>query len=99
MAQTATLVYINVRHAQIAERDTQLPRNIFRIKGMYEKYGPVVRATPEELHINDPEWILELYPVGGRWRDRYRHAMELFDSWDAAIAIVGVSQTEVIVLR
>ena len=33
---------------------------IFRIKEMYEKYGPIVRITPEELHINDPEWIPEL---------------------------------------
>lgn len=61
---------------------------IFRIKEMHEKYGPIVRITPEELHINDPEWIPELYPVGGRRRDKYRRAMELFGFWDAAIATV-----------
>jgi hypothetical protein len=61
---------------------------IFRIKEMHERYGPIVRITPEELHINDPEWIPELYPVGGRRRDKYRRAMEVFGFRDAAIATV-----------
>lgn len=31
------------------------------IKRMHEKYGPIVRITPDELHIDDPEYWQEVY--------------------------------------
>jgi cytochrome P450 len=61
---------------------------IFKIKEMHEKYGPIVRITPDELHVNDPEFITELYPSGGRKRDKYRRAMQLFGFTEAAISTV-----------
>lgn len=61
---------------------------IFKIKEMHEKYGPIVRITPDELHVNDPEFIPELYPSGGRKRDKYRRAMQLFGFTEAAISTV-----------
>lgn len=61
---------------------------IFRIKEMHEKYGPIVRITPDELHVNDPDFIPELYPAGGRRRDKYRRAMQLFGFTEAAISTV-----------
>ncbi|RDW75998.1 cytochrome P450-1 [Coleophoma crateriformis] len=61
---------------------------IFRIKEMHEKYGPIVRITPDELHINDPDFIPELMPVGGRRRDKYRRVMQLFGFTEAAISTV-----------
>jgi hypothetical protein len=33
--------------------------------------GPIIRISPEELHVKDPEWYSELYPVGNRRRDKY----------------------------
>ncbi|KAF9733997.1 hypothetical protein PMIN06_005172 [Paraphaeosphaeria minitans] len=31
------------------------------IKRMHEEYGPIVRIAPDELHIDDPEYWLEVY--------------------------------------
>lgn len=31
------------------------------IKSLHEKYGPVVRITPTELHLDDPEFYSEVY--------------------------------------
>jgi len=61
---------------------------IFRIQKMHEKYGPIVRITPDELHVNDPDFIPELYAVGGRKRDKYRRVMQLFGFTEAAISTV-----------
>jgi hypothetical protein len=33
----------------------------FEIKRMHERYGPVVRINPEELHIDDPDYYNEVY--------------------------------------
>lgn len=33
----------------------------FEIKRMHEKYGPVVRINPTELHVDDPNYYNEIY--------------------------------------
>lgn len=43
---------------------------IFEIQAMHDKYGPIVRIAPDELHINDPEWYDELYGSATRKRDK-----------------------------
>ncbi|ORY07559.1 putative cytochrome P450 [Clohesyomyces aquaticus] len=34
-----------------------------QIEQMHKKYGPIVRITPYEVHINDPKYFNELYNV------------------------------------
>ncbi|EGE00701.1 hypothetical protein TESG_07995 [Trichophyton tonsurans CBS 112818] len=46
-------------------------RYTFEIQRMHEKYGPIVRISPDELHVNDPGFISELYSGPGKRRDKY----------------------------
>ncbi|KAK2766856.1 hypothetical protein FQN54_006170 [Arachnomyces sp. PD_36] len=39
---------------------------------LHEKYGPVVRINPRELHINDPTFIDEVYAGNNKKRDKYK---------------------------
>lgn len=39
---------------------------MFKIKEMHDKYGPIVRINPHELHIKDSEFYTDIYAVGKR---------------------------------
>lgn len=43
----------------------------FKIRQMHEKYGPIVRINPYELHIETPEYYDEIYAGGGKRRDKW----------------------------
>ncbi|KAF9894789.1 hypothetical protein FE257_004410 [Aspergillus nanangensis] len=43
----------------------------FEIQRMHEKYGPIVRISPYELHIHDPDYYDTIYAGPVRVRDRY----------------------------
>lgn len=52
---------------------------LWEIKRMHEKYGPIVRITPDELHIDDPDYWNEVYcnstsakPIDKQEKLRYR---------------------------
>ena len=51
---------------------------IFVIREMHVKYGPVVRISPHELHVNELSFLPELMPAGGRRRDKYARLMRMF---------------------
>lgn len=38
---------------------------------MHEKYGPIVRINPQEVHIQTPSYYDEIYAGGGRRRDKW----------------------------
>lgn len=44
---------------------------MFEVDRMHAQYGPIVRVTPNELHINDPEFYNKLYRSGSAVRDKY----------------------------
>ncbi|KAL3440938.1 cytochrome P450 [Aspergillus insuetus] len=36
-----------------------------KVEALHDIYGPIVRITPDEVHIRDPEWALVLYAGPG----------------------------------
>ncbi|EIT80498.1 cytochrome protein [Aspergillus oryzae 3.042] len=43
---------------------------LFEIKGMHERYGPIVRINAREIHINDPKYYDEIYASGTHRRNK-----------------------------
>ncbi|KAF2773718.1 benzoate 4-monooxygenase cytochrome P450 [Teratosphaeria nubilosa] len=45
-------------------------RYLWQIEKLHEKYGPIVRINPTQIHINDPDFLDEIYASGKRKRNR-----------------------------
>lgn len=58
---------------------------VFRIKEMHDENGPVVRISPGELHINEPDFIPELMPTTVRKTEKCPRILQLFGFSEAAI--------------
>lgn len=61
---------------------------IWEIEKMHEKYGPVVRINPREVHIKDPYYYDEVY-AASRKREKDAHFVGLFGFPTSMIATVG----------
>ncbi|OGM47432.1 benzoate 4-monooxygenase cytochrome P450 [Aspergillus bombycis] len=45
-------------------------RYLFEIERMHERYGPIVRINPREVHISDPHYYDEIYASGTQRRNK-----------------------------
>ncbi|KAH8660697.1 oxoglutarate/iron-dependent oxygenase [Tricladium varicosporioides] len=61
----------------------------FEIGKMHERYGPIVRISPDELHVNDPAFIDTLYAGGGKRRDKYEYFTSQFGIPKSVFATVS----------
>ncbi|KAK2768340.1 hypothetical protein FQN54_000194 [Arachnomyces sp. PD_36] len=50
----------------------------FKIKELHEKYGPIIRISPYELHVNDPDFYEVLYSQHSP-RNKYYYFTKQFD--------------------
>ncbi|KAK4695743.1 hypothetical protein P7C71_g2073, partial [Lecanoromycetidae sp. Uapishka_2] len=50
----------------------------YKIRELHEKYGPVIRISPYEVHINDPEYIDTVYPGSASRTMKYGWSMKMF---------------------
>lgn len=55
---------------------------------MHLKYGRIVRVSPDELHVDDPSFLPELMPSGGRRRHKHGRLMQVFGFSEGAGATV-----------
>ncbi|EEP75342.1 conserved hypothetical protein [Uncinocarpus reesii 1704] len=62
-------------------------RYTFEIMKMHQKYGPIVRISPHELHIDDPEYYDVLFSRDSP-RDKYEYYTRQFGTPMAAISTV-----------
>ncbi|KAL3480912.1 cytochrome P450 [Aspergillus californicus] len=43
-----------------------------RIDQLHKQYGPVIRINPYEIHVNDPDYLSEVYGDSTKKRDKYK---------------------------
>ncbi|GKZ49379.1 hypothetical protein AbraIFM66951_001785 [Aspergillus brasiliensis] len=56
---------------------------VFQIRRLHERYGPIIRINPHEVHIYTPEFYDELFAGGNRKRDKWYWAMKAFGADDS----------------
>ncbi|KAF2144118.1 uncharacterized protein K452DRAFT_267281 [Aplosporella prunicola CBS 121167] len=61
----------------------------WEIMRMHEKYGPVVRINPYELHVSDPAFYDQLYAGPGRRTEKWSWSAKMFGTTDAAVGTVS----------
>ncbi|KAJ0159022.1 Trichodiene oxygenase [Colletotrichum tanaceti] len=62
----------------------------FKIIEMHREYGPVVRISPWEVHVGDPEFFPELYTGPGRPREKWAFYTQQFGSPEERVdALLG----------
>ncbi|MCJ1396993.1 hypothetical protein MMC11_000185 [Xylographa trunciseda] len=60
----------------------------FEIIKMHEKYGPIVRISPAELHVNDPDYFDEVFPGFQRATDKAPSAASAFGNSSSIISTI-----------
>jgi cytochrome P450 len=60
---------------------------VFHIRDLHEKYGPIIRINPYELHISTPQFYETLF-ASGKKRDKWYWFTRIFNKDGAAFLTV-----------
>lgn len=62
---------------------------VFKILELHERYGPIVRINPYEVHIRDPDFFPQLYPTNAnKRRDRWHFFTKQFGAPGSGVGTV-----------
>ncbi|MCJ1398638.1 hypothetical protein MMC11_001838 [Xylographa trunciseda] len=66
----------------------------FHIRGLHEKYGPIIRINPYELHVSDSNYYETLYAssASGEKRDKWEWYTKMFGTPSSGFSTVGHNQ-------
>ncbi|KAK4998302.1 hypothetical protein LTR66_002448 [Elasticomyces elasticus] len=69
---------------------TKRGQYVFKIREWHERYGPIIRINPDELHIHDADFLISsvFTTSNSKRREKYEPATRLFGAPQAAIATV-----------
>ncbi|KAK2055853.1 cytochrome P450 [Colletotrichum caudatum] len=65
------------------------PEYTFKIGRLHEKYGPIIRINPDEIHIADPDFYDTVYAGSGRKRDKWDWITRSFGVDESLIGTLG----------
>ncbi|KAJ9665810.1 hypothetical protein H2201_004118 [Coniosporium apollinis] len=64
-------------------------RYTWEIEKMHEKYGPIVRINPYEIHVKDPSFYDEVYVGPSRRTEKWHWSAKMFGTTTAAVGTTG----------
>ncbi|RAH69896.1 putative cytochrome P450 oxygenase [Aspergillus aculeatinus CBS 121060] len=62
---------------------------VWEIERMHQRYGPIVRINPREVHIKDPSFHDEIYAPATGMRDKDPKSVHIFSAPEAMVSTVG----------
>ncbi|PLB35237.1 cytochrome P450 [Aspergillus candidus] len=64
-------------------------RYIFQIEKLHQKYGPIIRISPHEVHVSDPEFYDQIYAHSSHRRDKDPWVVNGFTAPHSMVSTVG----------
>jgi hypothetical protein len=64
----------------------------FKIARLHSKYGPILRISPCEVHINDPDFYDQIYTGTSEPREKWDRVMARMGNPSSHVATAGVVQ-------
>ncbi|KAL1848576.1 hypothetical protein Plec18170_007883 [Paecilomyces lecythidis] len=74
-------------HAELYWDAIKPGRYTWKLKELHNKYGPIIRSNPSEIHINDPDFFDKVYPSGSKRRVDKPYAEVFGTSTDVFAAV------------
>lgn len=64
-------------------------RYSWKIQELHQRYGPIVRINPHELHVADPAFYDSIYVGPGRRTEKWEYSARMFGTTTAAVGTTG----------